>query len=66
MRLERDVRRAFGDGTDGQAGEFVSEAMVHVAVVRFVRPHDQNDIAQGRIDRQSPIIARDFRRRQEA
>jgi hypothetical protein len=44
---------------DRQSAEFVGEAMIDVAVVRFVGADDQHDVAQGRAFRQPPIALGD-------
>ena len=60
-RFQRDVRRAVGNRTGGQARQFVGEAVVDVAVMRFVGTDHQHHVAQRGIVGQTPVTLGDFR-----
>lgn len=47
---------------DGRAAVTAGEAVVDVAMMGLVRPHDQNNVAQRRVGRQLPIVDGDRRR----
>ena len=56
------MRRARRNLALGQASQVVGEAVIDVPVMGFVSPHNENHVAQSRIQRQVPVTDGDLRR----